>query len=518
MKVINKILLIFFALQTLLSLQTIYTQVNLEWVRRYNGPANAGDRAFAIAVDQTGNVYVTGGSQGDLTTIKYNNNGDSLWVRRWNRVPPGNELSFDIFVDDSGFVYVSGSSTIKYSPSGNLVWEALNNGGALGGFVLGDSSNVYTGCTTPGSDYRTNKFNRTGNLIWTRTYNGPGNDQDRIYDIELDRWGNVIVTGGSWGIGTQWDYATIKYSPTGDELWLRRYNGPATDVPTDIAYALAVDDSGNVYVTGWSDGPDENADCVTIKYNPNGDTAWIRSFSGVFNIGYDIAVDDFYNVYVAGLASGNYMLIKYTSTGNLQWVKTSPGPGTFSIPEPRLALDSSGYVYLSLLRRVTSTRFDNLIIKYDGNGNQIWEAVYSGGLPNESNYTNAITLGGSGNIYIAGLHAVTNPDYLTLKYSQAPIGIKPISSEIPNEFKLFQNYPNPFNPTTVIRYQLVVNSFVTLKIYDLLGREVATLVNEKLKAGTYEVEFKGENYLSGVYFYRLQTEKYNETLKMILIK
>ena len=81
-----------------------------------------------------------------------------------------------------------------------------------------------------------------------------------------------------------------------------------------------------------------------------------------------------------------------------------------------------------------------------------------------------------------------------------------------------QNYPNPFNPVTVIRFQLSVVGKVSLKIYDMLGREVEILVNEKLNAGTYGVDWDASNFPSGAYFYRLRTEGYTETKRMILLK
>ncbi len=89
---------------------------------------------------------------------------------------------------------------------------------------------------------------------------------------------------------------------------------------------------------------------------------------------------------------------------------------------------------------------------------------------------------------------------------------------IPSTFELFQNYPNPFNPTTVINYQLPTNSTVTLKVYDLLGSEVATLVNEVKNRGNYSVAFNSSNLSTGVYFYRLETETFSMTKKMIVMK
>jgi hypothetical protein len=100
--------------------------------------------------------------------------------------------------------------------------------------------------------------------------------------------------------------------------------------------------------------------------------------------------------------------------------------------------------------------------------------------------------------------------------------VQSISSEVPTETKLFQNYPNPFNPITTIKYQIAKNSFVKLTIYDLLGREVQTLVNEKQSAeggaGTYQVNWDASNFASGVYFYKLTTQTFSNTRKLVLIK
>jgi len=89
---------------------------------------------------------------------------------------------------------------------------------------------------------------------------------------------------------------------------------------------------------------------------------------------------------------------------------------------------------------------------------------------------------------------------------------------LPLAYDLYQNYPNPFNPSTIINYQLAVGSQVTLKVYGVLGNEVATLVNEKKPAGTYELKWNAANLPSGVYFYRIQAGSFVETKKMILLK
>ena len=88
----------------------------------------------------------------------------------------------------------------------------------------------------------------------------------------------------------------------------------------------------------------------------------------------------------------------------------------------------------------------------------------------------------------------------------------------PDNFLLYQNYPNPFNPSTKISWQLPVGSWQTLKIYDVLGNEVVTLVNEEKPAGNYEIIFDAKNLSSGVYFYQLKTYEFIQTKKMILMK
>jgi len=102
-------------------------------------------------------------------------------------------------------------------------------------------------------------------------------------------------------------------------------------------------------------------------------------------------------------------------------------------------------------------------------------------------------------------------------------GINTISQSVPSEFKLYQNYPNPFNPSTIIKFQIKDSRFVTLKVYDILGIEIATLINEKLTPGTYEVPFSINQFsdyriASGVFFYVIKAGNFLETKRMIYIK
>lgn len=140
---------------------------------------------------------------------------------------------------------------------------------------------------------------------WVARYNGPGNWIDEAKSIAIDGSGNVYVTGYSKGNGTSNDYATIKYNSSGVQQWVARYNYAINLY--DEATSIAVDGSGNVYVTGYSTSIGENTDYATIKYNSSGAQQWVQRYNGpgillnTHDEAYSIAVDSSGNVYVKGV-------------------------------------------------------------------------------------------------------------------------------------------------------------------------------------------------------------------------
>jgi len=407
------------------------------WSARHNGPGNGEDRARDIAVDGSGNVYVTGYSKGsgtgcDYATIKYNTNGKQLWVQRYNGSGNNYDFARALVLDGSGNVYVTGTSsddyaTIKYNTNGKQLWVQRYEGPAKGydeacAIAVDGSGNVYvTGYSEgsgTGSDYATIKYNTNGKQLWVKRYNGPGNYWDAACAIAVDGSGNVYVTGQSSGSGTANDYATIKYDTNGMPLWVVRYNGPRNG--EDRAHDIAVDGSGNVYVTGDSEGSGTYSDYATIKYGPKGRQLWAKRYNGPGDSRGEacaIAVDGSGNVYVTGDSAGDYATIKYNTNGILLWVQRFDGPGGGTDSPSDVAVDGSGNVYVTGGSEGPYFFADYATIKYDTNGIQIWVKRYNG-LGNNDDQANAIAVDKSGNVYVSGesVGSGTSYDYLTIKY------------------------------------------------------------------------------------------------------
>ena len=158
---------------------------------------------------------------------------------------------------------------------------AAANAKLEGGIAVDGLGNVYVTGSSMGSgsasDYATVKYNSSGAQQWVARYNGPANGEDVAYAITRDSAGNIYVTGSSLGLGTGLDFATIKYNSSGVQQWTKRYNGPANG--EDIAYAITVDSAGNVYVTGSSSGGGSGLDYATVKYSSSGTQLWVAALA-----------------------------------------------------------------------------------------------------------------------------------------------------------------------------------------------------------------------------------------------
>lgn len=514
----------------LLSLSSIYSysQSSEQWVARFNGTGNTYDAVNKSAVDRFGNIYVSGytnspGNNIDFCVLKYNSSGVLQWFRTYDGPAHSIDDAYWMTVDIDGNVYLSGRSdlntpdmiTIKYSPSGELLWIL-----GYGGLIATDNyNNVYIcgGNADPNgkNNLIVKKFNSSGTQLWENSNSSAGS---YALSLELDESGNIYAAG-EISRDSSAEIATWKYDTKGNLIWEVFYQYSARAYYRGVF--LKTDISGNVYVGGESTslGLTDN-DFVTLKYNSAGEQQWAAIYHGSFyNTQYirGMAIDAEQNIYITGASHSDFATIKYNSNGEQQWVNLYNGEANNRDEVYGIAVDTEGNSYVTGWS-MAPENMDCVTIKYNSYGVQQWKQAYHSSVPG-TNCTNSILIDSSGNIYVAGFSEGEGSaaDILLIKYGQTN-EVNPVSTQLPTKYSLAQNYPNPFNPNTTLEFTLPENTFVTLKIFDVTGREMNTLINENMKPGSYRYNYNGLSLASGTYFYKLQTAGFTETKKMVLVK
>ena len=367
---------------------------------------------------------------------------DTAWARIYSS--PGNapDVPADVKLDPAGNVYVTGRTpiagqgldyaTLKYDPNGVLLWDELYNGPAsdvdsVTALWVDGAGNVYvTGGsvgTTSSYDFATLKYDTDGNLLWERRYNGPANLADRAMGLFVDPAGNVYVTGHSWGLGSGPDYATIKYDASGTQQWVKRYSFTLNG--QDSARVVEVDADGNVYVTGTSYDPTTLYDIATLKYNSAGGLLWSQRYHGTGGIDdrpYDMTLDENGNVYVTGVSwsfgtRDDYVVLKYDTDGNLLWDRLYDGTGSRNDLARVIKVDAAHNVYVTGGSDGPSPFFDDMTtLKYDPDGNLLWDRRYDGPFGGDDAIGFGLHVDAAGKVYVGGYSDSVVTDFTALIY------------------------------------------------------------------------------------------------------
>jgi hypothetical protein len=585
------------------------------WVRHFAGAGNGNDEGKAITLDESGNVYVTGysttsGTDKDYLTIKYDNNGNEIWVRNSGYSPSIQNIAYDIAVDNQGNVFVTGNMnfflTLKYNSDGDLKWGQVYSGNGGGTsyvekkLVADKSGNVYVTGTVRNTitfdDFITIKYDSLGNQVWLKSYNGPSNSSDYaialnlIYQSGNDMHPDLVVAGTS-----QNNFLTIKYDgDDGSELWKKIHSG----VSQSSLRSLAIDNLGNVVVAGNRYNAGTGDDFLTVNYDGmTGNERW----SMMYNLGGSVP-DNVENVsigpdgavYVSGKSAAwtNHILIvkykepavlnltafidgMYDNTSNtmvpdtvIVYLRNASSPFTLA-DSSKLLLGNDGKgtfifhnttpgipYYVAIKHRNsletwsadpvifsgTSVNYDFTTASNKAYGNNLIQkgnkyCIISGELDGDG-YVDVSDMSIVENDFFNNLSGYINSDLngdlildatdLSIIANSASGGFgamsplidagllmrglqngktvvkKNISQEKSEPVTgLKDNYPNPFNPSTMISYDLKSSGKVSLKIYNAVGKEVAILVNEFKERGSYNVRFDASHLASGMYFYKL---------------
>ena len=420
---------------------------------------------------------------------------------------------------------------IKTDALGNTLWtKSIGGGSEDWGYSVRqtmDGGYIITGATSSFGDggILLIKTNSSGDTLWIKTFNGidiaVGNSVQEIQN------GGYIIAGTKKSLGVNNnDVWLIKTDDKGDTIWTKTIGGNGSDHGSSIqqiqggGYIL----TGETYSFGAGSG-----DVWLIKTDAYGDTLWTKTFGGIYDdAGSSVkqTIDGGYIITGStksyGIGDFDVWLIKTDTYGDTVWTKTFGGNyDDFGISVQQIT--DFGYIIVGWTRSFGAGNWDAWLIKTDSLGNIIWTETFGGNNFDVGNSVQETTDGGyiiTGYTYTFG---IGESDIWLIKTTPDISEVENDTNEIISNFSLHQNYPNPFNPVTKIKFEIPGqarndNTLVTLKVYDILGREVATIVNEEKPAGEYDVEFNGSNLPSGIYFYQLKAGSFVETKKMILLK
>nr|WP_235927018.1 SBBP repeat-containing protein [Gloeocapsopsis dulcis] len=363
------------------------------------------DIASGVSTDGNGNVYLVGGTTGNLGTIPgsdSNAGSRDAWVARYNSdgslagiVQFGSsefDTAYDIATDQEGNSYITGSTQ-----------------GNLAGPLQSASSDTWVA-----------KFDSQGNQEWIQQYGTDIINTSLAIDIDDD--GNVYQAGftvkaGGSIIGYQDDFWVTKYDNEGNRLWFSEFGDPNS---FDECYGIAVDSQGNSYLTGWTlgnlagEGNAGSYDAWVAKYDTNGNQQWVQQFgTSDYEFSWDIAVDSQGNSYATGWTlgdlggegnAGSYdaWIAKYDTNGNQQWIEQFGGSGA----DEAFAIDIDAYDNIFVtgytdgaLEGVNKGEKDAWVVKYNTDGDQVWTQQF--GTPN-SDFSGSIAANNAGSLFVVG--------------------------------------------------------------------------------------------------------------------
>ena len=494
-----------------------------------------GDGKIVAAVDNAGHGLIA----------RYNTNGSLDSAFGVGGIAPSPYNDYDLFnavqiqidgkIIAGGSMYDDGVILVRYNESGSIdtsfgddgyVVTSINSSGTAKSLILQDDGKILAG---GGVNFNSHlsclllRYDSNGNLDQTFGTNGYtiteiDTTDSYIYSIIMQNDGKIIA-GGYSRVNEYPDFMLSRFTSNGILDTAFGVNGinitpiDTNEIIVEKISSIALQSDGKIVAAGFSSYTLERGSLVVVRYEggskilANFYLSWLDVRSSAGN-----------NIYAQKLNSSG--IAQWTANGNFVSDKPVLNPGLnshqllFNGTEFLSFFQGTGGIYGQSIS-------ENGSLNWGIDGVQIstvqspLNVVNSG---NTSNQSGAIlTFSGVGaptgtqsNIYAKRINPDGSLGVITSLQEENDLQL--------NSYTLFQNYPNPFNPSTTIQYAISSPQFVTLKVFDLLGREVATLVNEEKPAGTYEVSFRAANLASGIYFYRLQAGNFVETRKMILLR
>lgn len=493
-----------------------------EWVYQYENPPSS-EYPCATASDSVGNTYTTGcifsGSSRGLGIIKLNTIGGNEWLY-FNDTLGNGEIGMDV-VFEFNRVYLTGGTgmdqlvVLSVDTLGQELWLYLDSIGAQGrAIVVSSSHHIYVcGIKYPSPpDWVVLKLDSLGNLKWRYVYDGPAGSYDEASSIAIDRNENIYVGGYSTGVGTSSDFTVIKLDSAGNEKWVYRYDGPASD--RDELNALTLDTLGNIYMTGWSWGIAGACEFCAVKIDSSGQEQWVYRYDGPVDIGdyvHDLAIDDSGNVYICGGSMradsvSVFTVIKIDSAGNEQWCYFDAGQWDRGGAAVCVVLDGLGHIYVGGNFINHSYCLQIALVKLIPSGDTLWRYIYPHIPPWPwDDAVRDVVADINGNVYVAGEICVSawDDDIVVMKFAGSQ-GIVKEADKKESSSSL---------GVSIFRggIEILPRGNGDLRIYDVLGRMVVKDYLRQNKKVCYLLS-------SGVYFLKIDAEDRIKTRKVVVIR
>ena len=502
---------------------------NHQWDNTFGG--NNDDEGYSVQQTTDGGYIIAGytvsfgAGLNDVFLVKADASGNQVWAKTFGGAQDDEGYSV-LQTNDGGFLiggvtssYGAGSRDmwmIKTDAAGNLVWQKTHGGlssdGAWYVAQTSDGGFILTGWTLsygPGSigNAWLVKTDSLGNQQWNKFFGG--DDADRGYAAQQTTDGGYILTGytGSFGAGL-YDMLLIKTDPSGNAEWTKTFGGTGRDYGNSVQQ---MSDGGFIvlgYTLSFGAGGD---DFYLVKTDANGNEEWFTTYGGsASDVGFFVRQTN-----DGGLILTGHTLSFGSGVHDVWLIKTDN-----IVPVELISFTSEVSENNVKLLWSTSTEVNNMGFEIQKlqdlpTGQAGWVSISfvpGFGTTTEVHHYSFVDESLQSGKYEYRLKQIDLDG--SFKYSN----IIEVTVNLPGEFSLEQNYPNPFNPSTTLRYEIPEGSFVILKVYDVLGNEIVTLVNEEKPAGTYKLTWNAANLPNGVYFYTLSTGNFLSTKKMVLLK
>ena len=467
-----------------------------EWNRSAGGSGEFFGFVKEAAFDGDGNTYIVGpavDSNGDvdIVTTKMNSLGSVEWTAVYDSPEGLSDRPVDLVIDSQGSCYIlawtthgeetHGHNLIKYDHEGLELWNMALGEQTAWALAIDVSGDIFVG------NHGVTRFDSFGTEQWHH------HSPSEVLSLEPDNEGGIYATTRN-EVGRD---SLKRFDPQGSLLWSA--SSPVDDI--------AIDDSGNAYTVGGYVYSTYYG--VSAKFSPDGRVEWV-----MLKGGREIMVSS-----TSVVVGGREMLSSLTPGGGEDWSNRFPSQSWTLFD---FVVDQGGNIYATGFSADYGISIDGDLqtIKYDQFGNRLWLVKYSG------NPSVGHLLGSSGLDSASNLYIVWDDQWsdfgtvpVVLKYTPGRV-VASVDEGQTNieQFVLHQNFPNPFNPSTMIRFNLPTEQHVDLKVFDILGREVAVVIDQNMVAGRHEAMFDGSSLSSGVYFYRLTAGENIAVRKFILMK